>query len=92
MWLALILGFASGVLGANGVPHFVKGIVKERFPTPVGGSPVINLAGGWLMFVGAGICLYAAGAGDPVALCGLAVGCLAMGMFHATVGALGRSD
>ena len=32
MWQSFILGFLAGVSGANGAPHFLKGITKETYP------------------------------------------------------------
>jgi hypothetical protein len=90
---ALVLGFVGGVLAANGVPHFVKGITKERFPTPLGGSPMVNLIGGWVMLVGGGVCLGFADLGEyPLGWAAVAVGSLGMGLFHASIGAFGRRD
>ncbi|MFJ8896557.1 hypothetical protein ACIRCZ_18375 [Leifsonia sp. NPDC102414] len=89
----LVLGLAGGVLVANGIPHFVKGITKEHFPTPFGGSPVVNLVGGWVMLVGGGACLgFADLGGQPVGWVAVAVGALCMGLFHASIGAFGRRD
>jgi hypothetical protein len=91
MALAFLLALLAGVLGTNGIPHFVKGVLKEPFPTPFGGSPVVNLIGGWLMFTGAGACAaFARFDIFPLAFIALATGALAMGLFHAKIGAFGR--
>jgi hypothetical protein len=42
MWQVYVYGFLAGLIGANGVPHFIKGIIGEK----------------WLNFVVAGIFLY----------------------------------
>jgi hypothetical protein len=92
MWQSLILGFFAGVFGANGVPHFVKGITKESYPCVFGNSPVPNLIAGWLSFIVAGLF---AGFVDrqhyalPSLFAG-AIGALVIGLFHAAIGAFGR--
>ncbi|MGI8328381.1 hypothetical protein ACRYCC_00345 [Actinomadura scrupuli] len=92
MWQSVMFGFLAGVFGANAVPHFVKGITKEPFPTPFGPSPVVNVIGGWAMFLLAGSLLYWAHADrDPGAVAASgALGVLLMALFHASIGAFGR--
>lgn len=93
MWTTALFALFAGVFAANAVPHFVKGITKEPFPTPFGPSPVVNLVAGWGMFCLAGVLAYAAGIpGHPLAaaLAG-ALGVLVMGLFHAAIGAFGRT-
>jgi hypothetical protein len=34
-------------MGGNAIPHFVKRITKENYPTVFGNSPVPNLLAGW---------------------------------------------
>ena len=51
MWPSIVLGFRAGVVFGNGVPHFVKGITKDRYPCLFGGGPVPNFIAGWLSFV-----------------------------------------
>ena len=60
MWQLYVYSFLAGVIGANGVPHFVKGISGEKFQTPFGksSSAVVNVVWGWLNFVVAGLLLY----------------------------------
>jgi hypothetical protein len=94
MWPTIGLSFLAGLLGANATPHFVKGITRERYPTVFGGSPVVNVVAGWC-----GLCVAAAAlagahpARHPLAA-GIAVaaGILPMALFHAGVGAFGRTD
>ena len=38
----LVAYFIAGALMANGVPHFYKGISRQRFPTPFGSPPGIG--------------------------------------------------
>ncbi|MCT9929689.1 hypothetical protein N5079_05575 [Planotetraspora sp. A-T 1434] len=92
MWQTAVLSFLAAVFGTNAVPHFVKGITKEPFPTPFGPSPVINLVAGWGMFCLAGLLFAAADVRhDPrLAAVAAAVGVLLMGLFHARIGAFGR--
>jgi hypothetical protein len=92
MWQTAVLTFFAGVFAANGTPHFVKGITKEHFPSLLGTSPLINLVGGWAMYVLAALLIIAAGVTDhPVpAFAALSIGALLMGVFHAHIGAFGK--
>ncbi len=60
MWQLYVYSFLAGVIGANGVPHFVKGITGEKFQTPFNksSSAVLNVTWGWLNFVVAALLLY----------------------------------
>jgi hypothetical protein len=80
------------VLGANAVPHFVKGITKETYPSLFGPTPVVNLLAGWSGFVLTALCVYWAHVGrhSGWALVSGALGVLLIGLFHAWVGAFGR--
>ncbi|WP_052422857.1 hypothetical protein [Nonomuraea candida] len=91
MTQTILLSLFAGLLAANATPHFVKGITKEEFPTLFGPSPLINLVAGWGMYVLAAILTILADvAAHPVpAFAAGAVGVLAMGVFHAQVGAAG---
>jgi hypothetical protein len=92
MWQTVGLSFLAGVLGANAVPHFVKGITKETYPTIFGSSPVVNLIAGWSGLVLTALCVSWAHVGRHPGW-GLtfgAIGVLLMGLFHARVGAFGR--
>ena len=44
--------FVAGLFAADGVPHFVKGITGERFPTPFGkpSSAIVNVLWGSINF------------------------------------------
>jgi hypothetical protein len=92
MWQSMVFSFLAGVFGANAIPHFVKGITKEPFPTLFGPSPIVNVVGGWAMFLLAGSLVYWAHV-DRNAAAAAASGALAvllMGLFHASIGAFGR--
>ena len=92
MLQVLVLAFFAGVLGANATPHFVKGITKEPFPSLLGPSPLVNVVAGWAMLALAVVLIELADAGAHLgaATAAAAAGVLAMGIFHATVGAFGR--
>jgi hypothetical protein len=54
-WYIYLLQFVSGMLLANGVPHFVEGICGRQFQTPFASppgvgesSPVVNVLWGFL--------------------------------------------
>jgi hypothetical protein len=34
MWQTILLSFLAGAMAANAMPHFVKGITREPYPTP----------------------------------------------------------
>lgn len=93
MWPTAVLSFLAGVFGANAVPHFVKGITKEPFPTPFGSSPVVNFVAGWGMFCLTGALIHWAGVSHHPALASAAgaLGVLLMGIFHASIGAFGKT-
>jgi hypothetical protein len=92
MWHSTVLGFLAGVLLGNGIPHFVKGITKESYPSVLGNSPVPNLIGGWLSFVVAGVVVRWIDLAEfrDASLIGGGLGLLAIGLFHASIGAFGR--
>lgn len=94
MWPTILLCFFAGLFGANGIPHFVKGITKERYPCLLGNTPIPNLVAGWLMLLLA-IVLYHFAAVDswplPSLLAG-AAGALIIGLVHAGPGAFGRKE
>ena len=53
MWQLYLASFFGGFLGANGIPHFVKGVMGQKHMTPFGrpSSAVINVIWGWVNFV-----------------------------------------
>jgi hypothetical protein len=88
---SIALGFLAGVLFGNGLPHFVRGITKERYPSALGGGPIPNLIAGWALLVLAVVLArWIDLAADEVALASAALGLLAIGLFHAGPGAFGR--
>jgi hypothetical protein len=94
MLQSALLSFLAGVLFGNGVPHFVRGITKQNYPCMLGNGPVPNLIAGWLSFVLAGVVArwIDFGAQRDVALMAASLGVLAIGLFHAGIGAFGRKE
>ena len=94
MWQTLILSFFMGLMGANGIPHFIKGITKERYPCLLGNAPIPNLIAGWLAFIIACLCAYWSHLKlyPLVAFCSCASGALLIGLFHAGPGAIGKKE
>jgi uncharacterized membrane protein YgdD (TMEM256/DUF423 family) len=85
VWQAAILIFLAGLFGANGVPHFVKGITCGSYPCLLGNSSAPNLIGGWACFVIAAVLAYYAKVGQyPLAsVIAVALSVLFIGLFHA---------
>ena len=52
-WQLYLYSFLAGVLGANGIPSFVKGIMGQKHQTPFGrpSSAIVNVVWGWANFV-----------------------------------------
>lgn len=90
---ALALCFLAGVLAFNGLPHLIRGVTRERYPSALGNGPVTNFLAGWLLLVLAWLAGRAAHFdGSPPAVVAAAVGGLLMGLFHAGPGAFGRRE
>ncbi|MEV5827251.1 hypothetical protein AB0L25_16880 [Spirillospora sp. NPDC052242] len=91
MWSAIVLGFLGGVMGGNGVPHFVRGITRQSYPNLFGTGPIPNLIGGWVGLVASVLLLAWAGPDEhPGWTFGAAAaGVLAIGLFHAGPGPFG---
>jgi len=60
MWQLYVYSVLAGLIGANGVPHFIKGITGNKYPSPFGKSStaVTNVIWGWLNFAVAGVLIY----------------------------------
>lgn len=84
-----LCSFLAGLIGANGVPHFVKGVTGQKHQTPFGrpSSAVVNVAWGWLNFVIGMLLLHFAHprAHELRAFALVAIGALLMGLFSASV-------
>ncbi|MEV0290574.1 MULTISPECIES: hypothetical protein [unclassified Kribbella] len=89
MTQALVLSFLAGLMGTNGIPHFVLGITAREYPNLTGNSPVRNAVGGVGAFVIAGLLAWWAHPGEHLAtaLVAALAGVLAMSVFHARGGA-----
>jgi hypothetical protein len=92
MWLTTTLTLLAAVLATNAVPHFVKGLTKEPFPSLLGPAPAVNVVAGWAMLVAAVVVGWAADvpAHPWASLAAAGAGSLAMALFHAIHGAYGR--
>jgi hypothetical protein len=60
MWQVYVFSFLAGVVGVNGVPHFIKGVTGQKHQTPFAqsSSATVNVCWGWANFVVAGLLLY----------------------------------
>ncbi len=60
MWQLYVYSFLAGLIGANGVPHFIKGITGEKHQTPFGNpsSAVVNVVWGMVNFAVAGLLIF----------------------------------
>ena len=60
MWQVYVYSFLAGLVGANGLPHFIKGITGHKYQTPFGrpSSAVVNVVWGWVNFVVAMLLIY----------------------------------
>lgn len=90
--MTLLLCLLAGLCIGNGLPHFIKGITKADYPSMLGNGPVPNLIAGWSSLTIAAFLLLAAdlGAAPAVSTAAISIGVLAMGLFHAKIGAFGR--
>jgi len=86
-WQLYVYSFLAGIIGANGIPHFVKGITGQKHQTPFGkpSSAVVNVAWGWVNFVVAGLLVFWGDVHKHLlrAFALLAVGALIMGLMLA---------
>jgi hypothetical protein len=53
MWQLYVYSLLAGLIGAYGVPFFIKGILGHEYRTPFGNpsSAIVNVAWGWVCFV-----------------------------------------
>lgn len=89
MWLTVLLSALAGLMGANAVPHFVKGMVGEQFPNVWGNSALLNAIAGTLGLALAAAIGYWADIPSHAAagIAGASVGALVMAVFHGLGGA-----
>ncbi len=90
--LRWLYGFIFGVLFGNGIPHFVRGMTRENYPSLLGSSPIANLLEGWICWMLAALLATWARLWPPTldvwAVAG--IGLLLIGLFHALGLAPGR--
>ncbi|MFI6457020.1 hypothetical protein ACIBF6_36350 [Streptosporangium amethystogenes] len=91
MWQTIVLG---GLMAGNGLPRFIRGITRRRYPSALGHGPVPNLIAGWAGLVLGGLLLWWAHIDRHPELSFASVGAsvLLIGLFHAGPGAFGRRD
>lgn len=91
---AIALTFLAGLMGTNGIPHFVQGITAREYPNLTGNSATNNAVGGLAAFAIAGALSLVAHVGDHprAALIAGAVGAVVMTVFHARRGAYWMSQ
>jgi len=89
MTQTILLAFLAGLMGTNGIPHFVQGISAREYPNLTGNAPINNAVGGLGAFAIAGALLAGAhvGAHPAAALIAGGSGALVMTVFHARRGA-----
>lgn len=89
MTRTIVLVLLAGLMGTNGIPHFVAGITAREYPNLTGNSATNNAVGGLAAFAIAGALLAAAPVGEHprAALSAGALGAVAMTLFHARRGA-----
>ncbi|HEX2623526.1 MAG TPA: hypothetical protein VHL11_25370 [Phototrophicaceae bacterium] len=94
MWQTLIFSFLAGVMGGNGIPHFIRGITKENYPNMIGNTPVSNFVAGWVAIITTVVLIHVAQVeqNPVIALVSGSIGVLLIGLFHSWHGAFGRSD
>ena len=89
MWGLYVYSFLAGLFGANGAPHFIKGVIGQKHQTPLGNpsSAVVNVAWAWFNFILAAVCLHLGHARlhEDRALVLLAVGGIIMSLFSANL-------
>ena len=90
----ILLTFLAGLMGTNGIPHFVQGISAREYPNVTGNSPINNAVGGLAAFAIAGALIAWAHVGErpTAALISGGVGAVVMTVFHARRGAYWMSN
>ena len=80
-----LLFFLAGLFGANGIPHFIKGITGEQHMTPFGkpSTAVVNVIWGIANFLLATLFFYCGVGQDHVHLWAVVAGFT--GIFFASV-------
>jgi hypothetical protein len=94
MWQAIVLSFLGGLVAGNGLPHFIRGITRRRYPCAIGNGPIPNLIAGWAGLVLGSLLLWWAHIDryPELSFAAIGTGILLIGLFHAGPGAFGRQD
>jgi hypothetical protein len=89
VWHTILLSALAGLMGANAVPHFVKGMVGEQFPNVWGNDSLRNAVAGTLgLALAVAICCWADLPAYPIAaVTSLFAGGMLMAVFHGLGGA-----
>lgn len=92
--LRWLYSFLFGVLLGNGIPHFVRGMTREKYPSLLGSSPVANVIEGWICWMLAALLATWARLWPPTLDVWAAggIGLLLIGLFHATGMGFGRRE
>lgn len=94
MIAAVVLGLIAGLSAGNALPHFLKGIQMEDYPSVLGNSPVPNFIAGWTgLAVSVGFFLWGSAFAATIELVGFGlIGVLIAGVLHARYGAFGKKQ
>lgn len=89
---AIVIGFFIGLLGGNTIPHFIKGITKENYPTVFGNNSIPNFIVGWAGLNVTCILVYYWNFKEfpLISFIFCSIGLLLIGLFHAGPGAFGK--
>jgi hypothetical protein len=89
VWHTILLSALAGLMGANAVPHFVKGMVGEQFPNVWGNDSLRNAVAGTLgLALAVAIGYWADLSTHAVAgITSVFAGALLMAVFHGLGGA-----
>ncbi|MEU4190690.1 hypothetical protein AB0E69_02235 [Kribbella sp. NPDC026611] len=93
MLQVIVLTFLGGLMGTNGIPHFVQGITAREYPNVTGNSATNNAVAGLAAFAIAGVLIALAHVDRHpwAALIAGALGTVVMSVFHARRGAFWMS-
>ncbi|QXJ23923.1 hypothetical protein AGRA3207_005151 [Actinomadura graeca] len=89
MFQTIALSFLAGLMGTNALPHLLKGMAGEEFPTVLGNSPLRNALAGVTGVVLTGLLAFWADMSSApwAAAVSIAIGAYVMAAFHGLRGA-----
>ena len=92
--LRLVYSFLFGVLFGNGIPHFVRGMTRENYPSLLGSSPAANVLEGWICWMLASLLATWTRLWPPTldVWAAAGIGLLLIGLFHAMGMSPGRKN